>query len=107
MECLGREWGQDFSSGLGTSMCAQAGLGGFVDHGAKLRLMPCKESEELQKFEWEDETPIKLASNDDLCVEWRGLSMSVGVDPALMKLCDLFEGWSGDEVCVEQAKPCG
>lgn len=89
-----------FRSRLDLSMCLQAGLGGYVDHGTKLRLMPCNENEELQKFEWSDETHIKLVSREELCLEWRGRNVNVGVDPVIMKSCDLtvYEGWSGDEV---------
>jgi hypothetical protein len=65
-----------FRSGLDTSMCLQAGLGRAVEHGTMLRLMPCDETEELQKFEWDDETPIKLASINSLCLEWRGRNVS-------------------------------
>jgi hypothetical protein len=92
--------GKMFRSGLDTSMCLQAGLGGVVKHGTMLRLMPCDENEELQKFEWDDETPIKLVSIDNLCLEWRGLNVNVGTDPIVMKSCEhlVFEGWSGDEV---------
>lgn len=93
-----------FRNRLDLSMCLQAGLGGYVDHGTKLRLMPCKEMERLQHFEWSDETPIKLANREeyeaDVCAEWRGRNVNVGVDPVIMKTCDLtvWTGWSGDEV---------
>ena len=89
-----------FRSRLDINMCMQTGLGGYVDHGTKLRLMPCDETEEYQKFDWSDETPIKLASRDDLCMEWRGRNVNVGVDPVIMKKCDktVYEGWSGDSV---------
>lgn len=95
---------QSFRSNLDITKCLQAGLGGVVTHGTKLRLMPCKGEERLQHFEWSDETPIRLANRDefepDLCLEWRGRNVNVGVDPVIMKTCDLlvWEGWSGDEV---------
>jgi hypothetical protein len=50
-----------FRNGLDKSMCVQAGLGGYVSHGTVLRLMPCNENEYLQKFQWDDETSIKLS----------------------------------------------
>lgn len=89
-----------FQSRLDLNMCMQTGLGGYVDHGTKLRLMPCNEAEEYQQFDWSDETPIKLASRDDLCLEWRGRNVNVGVDPIIMKECDqtVYKGWSGDSV---------
>jgi len=90
-----------FRSGSDISMCLQAGLGGSVMHGTVLRLMPCDANEKLQQFDWNDETPIKLAADhDDLCLEWRGRNVNVGVDPIIMKSCDrtVYEGWSGDEV---------
>jgi cell division septation protein DedD len=88
-----------FRSRLDLNMCLQAGLGGKPRHGTKMRLVPCDNNEEYQKFEWSDETPIKLASREDLCMEWRGRSANVGVDPIVMKRCDGTEyGWSGDSI---------
>lgn len=88
-----------FRSRLDLNMCLQAGSGGDPRHGTKMRLMPCNDNEENQKFEWSDGAPIKLASRNDLCMEWRGNTASVGIDPIIMKTCDGTEyEWSGDNI---------
>lgn len=90
-----------FRSRLDTDMCLQAGLGGAVEVGTKMRLAKCNAGEYLQQFSWNDfEAPILLSSRDDLCMMWRGVNGNPGVDPIIMTDCAKrpWTEWSGDEL---------
>jgi hypothetical protein len=74
--------------------CLQAGLGGPVGHGSKMRIFECDEDEALQKFEYLN---ALVLNGTDLCVAYRGINANVGKDPIVLKPCDLGNNnWSQD-----------
>lgn len=98
-----------FHSKVNDDMCMQAGYGKSVNDGTKMRIYPCSNSR-YQKF---DDSfimdglfgPIKLESEPNLCVVSRGVKRNIGVDPIIMKACDILEddraiGWEGDNPCT-------
>lgn len=84
-------------------LCLQAGHGGALEDGSKMRLYRC-DGNDFQKFTWENVEPLlvsgslKPESNPDLCVVYRGVTANIGVDPIIFKECDRLddtrsEGW--------------
>jgi len=88
-----------FHNGKYKNLCMQAGNGGAVIDGKKIRLKDCDSEEPLQYFIWEDyEAPIKIKSNPNLCVVAQGLPAEKGAN-LIAKDCEVRnDEWSGDEV---------
>jgi hypothetical protein len=85
-----------FHTMLKDDMCMQAGLGGTPGHGTKMRLFPCDEDEELQKFDYGNTIELVGAN---LCVIFQGIHSNVNVDEIKLKPCDISDGqddWSQD-----------
>ena len=77
----------------GTNLCLQASHGppARFQNGSKLRVYPCNKTEQLQQFQWTDDStlhPLKLLSEpySDYCVTNRGVEASDG-DPIIVKRC--------------------
>jgi hypothetical protein len=85
-----------FHTELDDDKCMQAGRGGTPRRGTKMRLFDCDKNDELQQFDY-NQIDIKLRSNDDLCVGFRGDTSNVDDDPLLLKPCDKNgNNWSED-----------
>jgi len=86
---------------LNEDYCMQAGRGGKVGHGTKMRLFKCDNGEKRQQFVGPDGgiggIKFKDPDYDDFCVEFRGNTPNINVDPIIVKTCDVsVAGWSAD-----------
>ena len=77
-------------SKLDYDMCIQAGYGGTVQHGTKLRLNLCDKDNEFQKWDTYIHGSMKLLDDKykDYCVASRGTHYDFGEDPMIMVSCD-------------------
>lgn len=84
-----------FHSKLDDNMCIQAGRKETVSRGRKMRLFPCDELNDNQKFyHFESSGHIKLQSNQDLCIEFEGRNANINSDVIVLKTCiDAVDGW--------------
>ena len=80
-------------SGLDENMCIQAGYGGTVKHGTKLRLNKCDESNEFQRWNSDIHGSMKLLDDkfNEYCVASSGASFDLGKDPMIMVDCDRLD----------------
>jgi hypothetical protein len=85
---------------LDSDYCMQAGRGGEIKDGVKMRIFKCDKDEKRQQFKGPESIGrIKLKDQDydDFCVEFRGVTPNVNVDPIIVKTCDhAVAGWSQD-----------
>jgi hypothetical protein len=96
-------WKYDFDTGLfhtyqDESKCIQAGLGGSIEAGSKIRVAPCDATSQVQVFNWDMDTDkqISLKSRPDLCVVFQGVRAHVNKDDIILKDCNDAGGVNGD-----------
>lgn len=84
-----------FHSKLNDQFCIHVGRGKDPEHGRKMRLFPCDETNDLQQFyHFESTGHIKLKSNENLCVEFHGKNANIGEDDIILKKCEKsVDGW--------------
>eukprot|EP00591_Stephanopyxis_turris_P008572 CAMPEP_0195519268 /NCGR_PEP_ID=MMETSP0794_2-20130614/14548_1 /TAXON_ID=515487 /ORGANISM="Stephanopyxis turris, Strain CCMP 815" /LENGTH=262 /DNA_ID=CAMNT_0040648391 /DNA_START=190 /DNA_END=978 /DNA_ORIENTATION=+ len=90
-----------FRTELDDSLCMQAGhneSSSPMDR-AKIRLKPCDRNNNLQKFVFINGNGIRPKMNQSLCMVWKGKNADVGMDPIMLRPCNLVDSrndWSGD-----------
>jgi hypothetical protein len=96
-------WKYDFETGLfhtyqDESKCMQAGLGGNIEEGSKIRVAPCDVTSKVQVFDWDIPTNkrIFLKSRPDLCVVFQGVRANVNADNIILHDCNHSGGVNGD-----------
>eukprot|EP00547_Thalassionema_nitzschioides_P012424 CAMPEP_0194264692 /NCGR_PEP_ID=MMETSP0158-20130606/47718_1 /TAXON_ID=33649 /ORGANISM="Thalassionema nitzschioides, Strain L26-B" /LENGTH=150 /DNA_ID=CAMNT_0039004941 /DNA_START=198 /DNA_END=650 /DNA_ORIENTATION=- len=96
-----QSWGFDFQGWvhplLNPDLCLQAGRGGKLHHGTKVRLHHCDPHKKaLQTFELDPRGRLTLMHNTtatDLCVDHRGIRSNRDLDPIILKDCAVAGVW--------------
>jgi hypothetical protein len=84
-----------FRTGNNEDKCLQAGYDGEPAEGEFVRIDSCDSTNSLQKFTWDFGNGfIRLTDFPGFCLSFRGINDNVGLDPILVKKCELtdFEG---------------